>query len=158
MSNFKSGSGNLPFGEEEEEDSDQSGTVSEADDSTPETQESAAEQDSSQSEGQEAPDASHDGSSVSEQLGGGSRSDQDQDYPYFVRRNNVTDERDVRLEIHVRPEVAEEEAAYRRELAEELDTDTVLKTDAREFALLLAYKHPKKVAQLMRDEGFGILD
>lgn len=78
-------------------------------------------------------------------------------YPYFVRRENVADERPSRLEIFVRENVKDEEANYREELAEHLGTDKVLKTDAREFALLLAFKHPEKVAELMREEGYNEL-
>jgi hypothetical protein len=33
-----------------------------------------------------------------------------------------------------------------------------VKTDAREFALLVAFQHPDRVAELMREEGFGALD
>jgi hypothetical protein len=34
----------------------------------------------------------------------------------------------------------------------------ISKIDAREFALLAAFRHPEHVAKLMRDEGFGTLD
>ena len=78
-------------------------------------------------------------------------------YPYFVRRSNVGDERDTRLEIHVRDKVADEEAKFRNELAEHLGTNEVSKTDAREFALLAAFHNSEHVADLMRDEGFGTL-
>lgn len=80
------------------------------------------------------------------------------EYPYFVRRSNVTDERDHRIELHLRPEISGREAAFRNELATELGTDAVPKTDAREFALKFAFQHPERVAALMRDEGFGMLD
>lgn len=79
-------------------------------------------------------------------------------YPYFVRRSNVTDERDQRIEVHLRPEISGREAAFRTELAAALETDTVPKTDAREFALKFAFQHPEQVAELMRAEGFGVLD
>jgi hypothetical protein len=79
-------------------------------------------------------------------------------YPYFIRRNNVGDERDTRLEIHVRDKVANREAKFRNELAEQLGASEVSKTDAREFALLVAFQHPDRVAELMREEGFGALD
>ncbi len=78
-------------------------------------------------------------------------------YPYFVRRSNVGDERDTRLEIHVRDKVADQEAKFRNELAEHLETNEISKTDAREFALLAAFHNPEQVADLMRDEGFGTL-
>ena len=79
-------------------------------------------------------------------------------YPYFIRRNNVGDERDTRLEIHVRHKVADREAKFRNELAEQLGASEISKTDAREFALLVAFQHPNRVAELMREEGFGALD
>jgi len=44
---------------------------------------------------------------------------------------------------------------FRNELAEHLDVNEVSKTDAREFALLAAFENPERVAELMRDEGFG---
>ena len=78
-------------------------------------------------------------------------------YPYFVRRSNVGDERDKRLELHVREQVASRESEFRSRLAEELDTDDVSKTDAREFALLAAFENPQLVAELMEREGFGEL-
>jgi len=81
-----------------------------------------------------------------------------QQFPYFVRRNNVGDERDHRLEIHVRDAVTEQESAFRNELTKHLDTDDVAKTDAREFALLYAYENPDDVAELMREEGYGLTD
>lgn len=79
-------------------------------------------------------------------------------YPYFIRRNNVGDERDTRLEIHVRDKVADQEAEFRNEVADHLGTNEVSKTDAREFVLLAALHHPEKVAKLMEDEGFGALE
>lgn len=82
----------------------------------------------------------------------------EQEFPYFVRRSNVGDERDVRLEIHARPEVARAESTFRNELSDALETDEVAKTDAREFALKLAFDNPDAVAELMRDEGYGLVD
>lgn len=40
---------------------------------------------------------------------------------------------------------------------EELGASEVSKTDAREFALLAAFQYPERVAELMREEGFGAL-
>ena len=99
----------------------------------------------------EAPTASQDSETVVS-------SSSANEYPYFVRRSNVGDERDTRLEIHVRDKVAEQEAKFRSELAKHLSTSEVSKTDAREFALLDAFQNPERVADRMREEGFGILD
>ena len=144
MSNFKSGSGNLDFGDDEDDSetgesagktaaqSDERKTTSR--DSSPSTPDSTDESPS------ESPS-----SSPSEQ------------YPYFVRRSNVGDERDTRLEIHVRNKVANNETAFRNELAEQLNVNEVSKTDAREFALLAAFQHPERVAELMKQEGFGAI-
>jgi hypothetical protein len=52
-------------------------------------------------------------------------------YPYFIRRNNVGDERDNRLEMHVRDKVASQEAEFRSMLADHLETNEITKTDAR---------------------------
>jgi len=158
MNNFKSGSGNLDFGEEDDSpqttgDSQAPQTeASRSESSTPVQGDTAsAGASSSIEEGAATQDSStsQDDSSIA----GGSTAD----YPYFVRRNNVGDERDTRLEIHVRDKVAKGEAEFRSELADCLETGTVSKTDAREFALLAAFRHPERVAELMREEGFGEL-
>ncbi|WP_226023730.1 acyl-CoA dehydrogenase [Halomicrobium salinisoli] len=166
MSNFKSGSGNLDFGGDSDgsddtddgDETDESGaereqperrepepvesTTADAERETPTERTDTTEQSTSD---RGAVAASDDGPSIDE-------------YPYFVRRNNVGDERDTRLEIHVRDEVADREAEFRNAVAEQLGTGEVSKTDAREFALLAAYEHPEKVAELMEDEGFGALE
>jgi len=107
MSNFKSGSGNLDFGEDDE--SPESETADEAV-PTSSTQESTeSEPDRSTTEpAEESADESTTSSSTDQ-------------YPYFVRRSNVGDERDTRLEIHIRDKVANSETAFRNELAERLD-------------------------------------
>lgn len=140
MNNFKKGSGNLDFGSGNEEEKE------------PET----TEHDRS-STGQDRSNESPTGGRSSDN----SKSDTDtkaEKYPYFVRRSKVGDERDIRLEVHVRKKINEQEPDFRSELAEQLDTDEVSKTDAREFALQYAYQNPEDVAELMRDEGFGVLD
>lgn len=150
MNNFKSGSGNLDFGDENEEnDTQKSDDVvdeggSQESDPTPERVQAAGEPSSTD------PDPADD-------AGRKTGADDVTQYPYFVRRNNVGDERDTRLEIHVRDSVAEQEGRFRSELADELDVSEVSKTDAREFALLAAYEHPEKVAELMEGEGFGVI-
>jgi len=151
VTNFKSGSGNLDFDSETDEES--------VDDrSAPTETESPRREDRTLEDGQSAPpaesgtqsrtDASSAGSATSQADGDG------QTYPYFVRRSNVGDERDTRLEIHVRDKVADGEAEFRHALATALETSDVSKTDAREFALLAAFRHPERVAELMREEGF----
>lgn len=143
MSNFKSGSGNLDFGEDDE--STESET---ADEAVPTSSDEESKESKPDRTTTEPADESIDESTTSSSV--------DQ-YPYFVRRSNVGDERDTRLEIHVRDKVANQESAFRNELAEQLDVNEVSKTDAREFALLAAFKHPERVAELMDEEGFGAL-
>lgn len=164
MSNFKSGSGNLDFGGDEEDDGEDDDT----DHSPSQTAESA--DDSAQGSTESSPGEPDEPSSTtaetdvdqpsSDQIDGTetSATSTSHDYPYFVRRSNVGDERDTRLEIHVREKVANQEGEFRSRLAEQLDTNEVSKTDAREFALLAAFEHPERVAELMVDEGFGALD
>lgn len=159
MSNFKSGSGDLDFGGEGEEDADETDGDAAVDergrtDSAPEGQGTDTPTDRS------APDVAPTGQrrSVRRTPETGGSSPSTDEYPYFVRRSNVGDERDTRLEIHVRDEVADREAAFRRELAERLGASEVSKTDAREFALLAAFRCPDRVAELMREEGFGALE
>lgn len=148
MSNFKSGSGNLNFGadsdDEVTEDAKEATTPpSEATGSTHESADTATKTSSSKKE------------TTSEDPESDSTSGTSPTYPYFVRRNNVGDERETRLEIHVRDNVAAQEGQFRSALADALDVSEVSKTDAREFALLIAYEHPEEVAELMEEEGFG---
>lgn len=131
---FKKGSGSLNFGEEEPDDESES-------------------VEPSNEESREIEETSPQSSSAGTPVESSSTT-----YPYFVRRSSVTDERDNRLEIHIRDEVADREREYRNALADELGTGSVPKTDAREFALKLAYEHPEKVAELMEEEGYGELD
>lgn len=164
MSNFKSGSGNLDFGGDDEDE--------EAAESTGETAQTQTEKtgdDGSASSEKPISASSNRASSDTESTSTRSVPDQTsaaestasdpaaEKYPYFVRRRNVGDERDTRLEIHVRDKVANREATFRNELAERLEVNEVSKTDAREFALLAAFHNPEQVAELMRDEGFGTL-
>ena len=162
MSNFKSGSGNLDFGnsdedtEEDEEVAKTTNTQTESDEGqepiSPEHPASpSAEGQTSQTEDSSEQSVSDQESSNESATSGPSRDE----YPYFVRRNNVGDERDTRLEIHLRGKVANQEAKFLSELAEQLETNEIAKTDAREFALLTAFQNPERVAELMRNEGFG---
>ncbi|GCF15366.1 hypothetical protein Harman_33010 [Haloarcula mannanilytica] len=152
MNNFKSGSGNLDFGAEgDEKDTQESEEVVEESESR--TTESPPEQvQSSGTTSSQNPGTAGDPDRETNQ-----GSNEAAEYPYFVRRNNVGDERDTRLEIHVRDSVAEQEGRFRSRLADELDVSEVSKTDAREFALLAAYEYPEKVAELMEDEGFSVI-
>ena len=157
MTNFKSGSGNLDFDGDDSSDesqTDSSGSTespAEANQRSPPGTDSATATAADQSPADAAPDVSSDGTAARAEASGGER------YPYFVRRSNVGDERDTRLEIHVRDKVAEGEAEFRHALATELGATDISKTDAREFALLAAFRHPERVAELMREEGFDSL-
>jgi len=167
MSNFKSGSGNLDFGGSDEDDEEpeskptEETTQTDTESNQEDRSTSSSDQTntgSSNTESSEADSTTNspevDGESTEESTTATTSIEQ---YPYFVRRSNVGDERDTRLEIHVRDKVADREAAFRNELAEQLGTNEVSKTDAREFALLAAFQHPERVAELMAEEGFGTL-
>jgi len=136
---FKSGSGTLDFEDSDSTDSSEStdGAKSQKSDSEPETTENS-EQAVSTTTTTSAEDASN-------------------KYPYFVRRSSVGDERSNRMEIHVRDNVREQETEFLSDLADELDTDRVAKTDAREYALILARENPEMVARLMLEDGYGEL-
>lgn len=159
MSNFKSGSGNLNFGESTQNDSDKEEDSTE--NARGPTESNAPTESASESSNQDSSPLNNPPASVSDE----SDSEPEQNdgnstrntYPYFVRRNNVGDERDTRLEIHVRDKVTDREAKFRNELADQLNMKEISKTDAREFALLAAFNQPEKVAELMKDEGFGAL-
>jgi len=159
MNNFKSGSGNLDFGDDDNEDEpgkDDDVSLEAAGEGVTEktSQASSTTPDSPLREPETTPVNSQQGSRRSSDGEGTQQSE----YPYFIRRNNVGDERDKRLEIHVRQKVANQEAEFRNKLAAELGTGEVSKTDAREFALLAAFEHPEQVAELMREEGLGALE
>jgi hypothetical protein len=133
---FKKGSGSLDFGDSDEESQDDVETTSNETEAG--NSRATSERDVSRSTEPE--------------------SGESDEYPYFVRRSGVTDERSNRLEIHVRDEIADQEREYLNEVADELETGNVAKTDAREFALKLAFEHPEEVAELMEDEGYTALD
>ena len=158
MNSFKDGSGDL-FGDKSEDEREE---ATQKDTEGSSTQQNEAAQDiptgtSSQTSDGEASGKDIEQSEASTVQAKTSASDT-ADYPYFVRRNNVTDERNKRLELHVRDEIEEKEAEFRSALAEQLETAEVSKTDAREFALLTAFRNPEQVAALMEEEGFGAID
>jgi hypothetical protein len=158
MNNFKSGSGNLDFGGEDGGD-DERRTDTESDEEVPEPAAGASPSTGAQGEASSRPAGRGDQPTPDrEPRETGEPDSRVTEYPYFVRRNNVGDERETRLEIHVRDKVADREAEFRNELATRLGTSEVSKTDAREFALLAAFEDPDRVAGLMRAEGFGALD
>ena len=140
---MKKGSGSLDFGGDDSDDGTQEDT-SEPPVQTPRNSD----------EQQDKIDAEK-----SEPQTDDSSDQQDQDFPYFVRRSKVGDERDERIEVHLRETVLEEESDFRSSLADALDeSGEVSKTDAREFALKYAYENPEGVAELMREEGYGLVD
>lgn len=164
MSNFKSGSGNLDFGsnDEDNEEPETATETSQTSEEGKEDVESAASKESTQASTDRASSDMEPSSnrSQSDPVSTGESTVSDattEKYPYFVRRSNVGDERDTRLELHVRDKIADQEANFRNELAEHLGVNEVSKTDAREFALLAAFHNPEQVAELMQDEGFGSL-
>jgi hypothetical protein len=164
MSNFKSGSGDLDFGGSDEDDEETQTTTETSqthNEGNEDTESTSSEQLTSASSDRESPDTENTSDQpASDHISAGESAASNpsaEKYPYFVRRSNVGDERDTRLEIHVRDKVADQEAKFRNELAEHLGANEVSKTDAREFALLAAFHHPERVAELMRDEGFGTL-
>lgn len=163
MSNFKSGSGNLDFGgkenvDEEEKTAESANETASQEEST-DTESSSSDHASSASTPSKTSTETTDQSASNREATTESAGTNDiaEQYPYFIRRSNVGDERGTRLEIHVRDKVADHEAEFRNELANSLGVNEVSKTDAREFALLAAFQHPEQVAELMREEGFGTL-
>lgn len=81
-----------------------------------------------------------------------------QQYPYFLRRRSVTDERDKDLIVPVREETMKAMVDGRNALAEELGVAEVSKFDAREFALMVGLERIDEVAERMREEGFDALN
>lgn len=154
---FKSGSGNLDFGSNEDETSE----TENKNDAEEQTEESKV------SDKKESPKEPSGGTSKrsTEQLTieENDQSDSTQakdkpseEYPYYIRRSNIGDERDKRLELHVRDTVTSDEPMFRSKLADELDVDEVAKTDAREAALLFAFQNPERVAEILQEEGYGV--
>jgi len=119
MSNFKSGSGNLDFGGNNKNDkgdtTDESASSTSQGDNIDEEEATDTPETEQQSSTPTKPDTTDESTeTVSDQTVSDQSTATDQsaatEYPYFVRRNNVGDERDTRLEIHVRDKVAEGEA------------------------------------------------
>ena len=162
MSNFKSGSGNLDFGSDDDQETDKRSQQEETDAGEEDEGGSVPPDQATTEESSENEEVNQSGK-ANESVDHGSSDEQRKtettrsEYPYFIRRNNVGDERDTRLEIHVRDRVAEQEASFRNDVADQLGVSEISKTDAREFALLAAFEHPEKVAQLMEEEGFGAI-
>ncbi|ELY77387.1 hypothetical protein [Natrinema pallidum] len=150
---MKDGAGNLDFGQS---------------DDTEETTNSGSLDNSSSNDGQQnqdqprSPETSANQTaeqSTSQSVSTNEPESEDHKYPYFVRRSKVLDERDERIEAHLRKEVTDQESDFRSALADELETNNdIPKSDAREFALKYAFENPEGVAELMRNEGFGELD
>jgi hypothetical protein len=163
---FKSGSGNLNFGDSEEEEvDDEPEGVGDAENEKTDNQEPEETTSNEVDERQDPPGAKDVNSTSEESTTTTSTADDTEShqrgghqYPYFVRRSNVGDERDNRLELFARDEVVSREADFRNRLASELGTDDIAKTDAREYALLAAFDNVEDVADLMRDDGYGELD
>lgn len=145
---MKKGSGNLDFGGNEDEpddDSESEPLVADSNDEiTSQSQSSTADRD--------------DTNTNSEPESTTTSTSDVQEFPYFVRRSNVLDERDKRIEAHLREEVTNQESEFRNALADVLETNEVAKSDAREFALKFAFENPEGVAELMREEGYGLTD
>jgi cytoskeletal protein RodZ len=160
MGGMKQGSGDLSFGEEEDEDESPEPESSEEPE---ETESTGTEVETDETvEVPDGDDADRPGTSTSTSTSAGearsSSGGSSSRYPYFVRRSNVGDERDNRFELFARDEVVSQESEFRNQLAAELGTDDVAKTDAREYALLAAYNNVEEVAELMREDGYGELD
>lgn len=159
---MKDGSGDLDFGESDgDDDQPPEETESEApvDTSSEETQRDRDPQPAAvSSEPADSPFESQPSTQAATTTGTTQTDQNSQEYPYFVRRKNVLDERDARMEIHLRDEVSGRESDFRSDLADHLETNSVPKTDAREFALKFAFENPDAVAELMRKEGFNLLD
>jgi hypothetical protein len=78
------------------------------------------------------------------------------DLPYYARRATVNSERDTRLDLRVRSEVADQESDVLDELAEEFQSN-VNKIDLREAALKFAYRNPDAIASVLREDGFHLV-
>ncbi len=158
---MKRGSGNLDFGSGEDSDDEDTESVTESQDEA--TQDTDSEPDhpvahSPPAEPEPKPESSDDPDEDSSEVEAETNEGDQEQFPYFVRRSNVGDERDERIEVHLRKSVHSQETAFRNQLADELETEEVSKTDAREFALKFAFENPEGVAELMREEGFGLID
>jgi len=148
-SSFKKGSGSLDFGDDDgSHDPEGDGDATSSADPESDASTTAPSEDRDRHSPDAGTEPARGDSDASPSTGTASEK-----YPYFVRRNTVGEERDHRLELHVREKVADGESDFRSALADELGVDEVPKTDAREFALLHAYQNVEGVARLMEDEG-----
>lgn len=148
---MKSGSGDLDFGQDDEEgdedlheeDPEQVNNVSEENISHP-----------LEDTGDSTDDVENQPPSPSKESGPNTSTSSETKYPYFLRRGKVLDERNDRLEVHVREEVKSMESQLENDLEEIFGGSDVKKTDIREFAIILAAQNPEMVAELMREEGY----
>lgn len=82
----------------------------------------------------------------------GTRAQGPRDIPYKFRRDGVMDGRS-QMPVYLREEVQEREQEFIRQLEEELG-EAVPKADAREAALIAAFRQPDQVAAVLREWGF----
>lgn len=149
---FKNGSGNLDFGSNDEPEED-----SEAEKKG--DNEQVQSEPTGKVEATQAKTETERESDVQDsELVDANGADSGRKYPYFVRRSKVGDERDNRLEVFARDKVVSQESEFRNKLADQLGTDSVAKTDAREYALITAFKNVEEVADRMREDGYGELE
>jgi hypothetical protein len=145
---MKDGSGDLDFGDDAQEEDSEEAPVGEVDEPA------GARGNTEEPESESVDETTSVNSRKASGKSPNSSSTKESEYPYFLRREKVGDERSERIELRIREKVKDQEYDFRRELEDALGGVEVKKTDAREFALLAAFENPEKVAELMKDEGY----
>lgn len=174
MTGMKSGAGDDPFADAEEET-----TNDEADEESEDEDASSSEQPEVKSEstkgeptagvGRTPESGTAAGSASGDDHGSTSESDQKtstdrmtvEELPYIARRNvrgeSVKKGRDKNVLFELRPEIADSEDEFVAELERRLETD-VPKTDAREAALAAIWDRPELVVPILEEWGLGYFE
>jgi hypothetical protein len=81
-------------------------------------------------------------------------SDDDESYPYKLRRSNVNDDRQ-QVPFFLRGHVLDAEQELKNDLEERLG-ETVYKSDYREAAMLHAQRNPEDIEKILREWGYDL--
>lgn len=75
--------------------------------------------------------------------------------PWIHRRNSITDGREKTVQLHLQESTVDTERSSKSD-AEEALGESVSKADLREAALLVGLEHVDEVAELLKEWGYAI--
>lgn len=140
---MKSGAGDDPFADESSSDDESTEEAVESDTATNASTGDEIDQ-------TETPEAT---AQTGAQKG---ESTEEPEIPRIMARSSVKENRDSVLQFFVTEDTAQQEDAFERAVAEELDirTKDLMKLDLREAAYLVAMQHPEETAEILNDWGY----